>query len=139
MQKRSSSLIAAVVAGCLFIGLAASALAADATGTWKWTTQGRQGGQGREFTLKLKADGEKLTGTLSTPGRQGGQSRDTAIEDGKVKGDEISFTITREMNGNKVVTKYSGKVTADAIKGKIESERNGQAQSRDWEAKKEAK
>jgi hypothetical protein len=27
-------------------------------------------------------------------------------------------------------------VTADAIKGKIESERNGQPQSRDWEAKR---
>jgi hypothetical protein len=139
MQIRTSSFIAAALAGCLFLGLAASAVAADATGTWKWSTAGRQGGQGRESTLKLKVDGDKLTGTLSTPGRQGGQAREAAIEDGKVKGDEISFAISRDVNGTKMTVKYSGKVTAETIKGKIESERNGQAQSRDWEAKREAK
>ena len=88
------------------------------------------------MTLKLKADGEKLTGTLSSPGRDG-QATETAIADGKVKGDEVSFTVTREFNNNKMVSKYSGKVSADTIKGKIESERNGQPQSRDWEAKRE--
>jgi hypothetical protein len=139
MQKRNSSFIAAVLAGFLLVGLAISASAVDPTGTWKWTTPGRNGGQGREMTLKLKLDGDKLTGTIATPGRQGGQSRDTAIEDGKVKGDEISFSVTREFNGNKMTTKYSGKVSGDTIKGKTESERNGQPQSRDWEAKKEAK
>lgn len=36
-----------------------------------------------------------------------------------------------------MTTKYSGTVTADTIKGKAESERNGQPQSRDWEAKRE--
>jgi hypothetical protein len=35
-----------------------------------------------------------------------------------------------------MVSKYNGKVSADAIKGKIESERNGQPQTRDWEAKR---
>lgn len=33
--------------------------------------------------------------------------------------------------------KYSGKVSVDTIKGKAESERDGQPQSRDWEAKRE--
>ena len=50
---------------------------------------------------------------------------------------EISFQVTREMNGNKVTTKYTGKVNGDTIKGKSESQRDGQAQSRDWTAKKE--
>ena len=89
------------------------------------------------MTLKLKAEGEKLTGTLITPGRQGGDPRETAIGDGKVKGDEISFTVTREFNNNKMVQKYNGKVSADTIKGKTEFERNGETQSRDWEAKRE--
>ena len=31
---------------------------------------------------------------------------------------------------------YNGKITADAIKGKTEFERNGEAESRDWEAKR---
>jgi len=59
-----------------------------------------------------------------------------ASENGKIKGDEISFTVTREFNGNKRTMKYNGKITADAIKGKTEFERNGEAQSRDWEAKR---
>jgi hypothetical protein len=138
MQIRSSSFIAAAMAGFLLLGVAAAS-AADASGTWKWSTPGRNGGQARETTLKLKADGEKLTGTVSSPGRQGAQARETAIENGKVKGDEISFSVTREFNGNKMTQKYSGKVAADTIKGKIEFDRNGEAQSRDWEAKKEAK
>ena len=33
--------------------------------------------------------------------------------------------------------KYSGKLAGDTIKGKMEFDRNGEATSRDWEAKRE--
>lgn len=118
------------------MGLVATAGAADATGKWTWSTPARGGGQARETTLTLKVEGTKLTGTISSPGRAGAAARETAISDGKVTGDEISFSVTRTAGGNTMTQKYSGKVSADSIKGKIESERNGQAQSRDWEAKK---
>ena len=108
---------------------------ADPSGTWTWTAPGRNGGADRKMTLKLKVEGDKVTGTLSTPG-QGGEETKSEIENGKIKGDEISFTVTREFNGNKRTMKYNGKITADAIKGKTEFERNGEAQSRDWEAKR---
>jgi len=62
---------------------------------------------------------------------------DTEIKDGKVKGDEITFNVVREFNNNKMTSKYTGKVTTDTIKGKIETERNGQTNSRDWTAKRE--
>jgi hypothetical protein len=90
------------------------------------------------MTLTLKAEGEKLTGTLTSPGRQGGDPVKTEIADGKVKADEVSFSVTREFNGTKMTSKYNGKVTADAIKGKTERERNGETTSSDWEAKREA-
>ena len=123
----------------LTLGAASQALAADATGTWTWTRPARAGGgDPAKMTLTLKADGEKLTGTLTSPGRQGGEPTKTEISEGKVKADEVSFSVTREFNGNKMTSKYSGKVTADTIKGKTESERNGETQSRDWEAKREA-
>lgn len=122
---------------CAFLALSAvQAQAASATGTWTWEVPARQGGDPRKMTLKLKAEGEKLTGTVASPGRQGAEPRETAIADGKVQGDDISFTVTREYNGNKMVQKYNGKVSADAIKGKVEFERNGEKQSRDWEAKR---
>ena len=133
-MKLNKSLTSLIAIGILTVATAVQA--ADATGTWTWTRAGRNGGSEQKMTLKLKADGEKLTGTLSAPNRQG-ENTDTAIADGKVKGDEVSFTVTREFNNNKMVAKYSGKVSDDAIKGKIESERNGETQSRDWEANKQ--
>ena len=58
-----------------------------------------QNGTTRESTLKLKQDGDKLTGKIS-----GRNNTETDIEDAKISGDTISFTVTREINGNKFVT-----------------------------------
>lgn len=106
-----------------------AALAADATGTWKWTVE--RNGNTFEQTLKLKQDKEKLTGSMI--GRQGNE---TEIEDGKVADNTVTFTVTREFNGNKFVIKYEGKLTDDTIKGESKFERNGETQSRPWEAKR---
>ncbi len=103
----------------------------DPTGTWKWTVE--FGGQSREVTLKLKLEGDKLTGALV--GREG---RETPIQDAKFKDREISFKVVREREGRKMTSTYSGKVGRNAIKGKIEFERDGQTQSRDWQAKRAA-
>ncbi len=138
MQSKSRSIVSvlsAVTFALVFLGFMAQA--ADIAGTWSWTTPGRQGGEPRKTTLKLKVEGEKLTGALITTNRQG-EPQETAISEGKVKGNEISFQVVREFNNNRMVTKYSGKVEGDTIKGKIEFERNGETMSRDWEAKREA-
>ena len=122
------------LAACVALMAAGTASAQDKkpeiTGTWKSSFTNNQDGQVRESTFKLKAEGEKLTGTVS------GRNNDTPIAEGKIKGEEISFQVTREFNGNKFVTKYSGKVSGDTIKGKSESERDGQTRTRDWIAKR---
>ena len=132
MERNLKSIVHWAV--CLIFALSVLARAedkkADPTGTWKWSFTG-QNGQTRETTLKLKLDGDKLTGTIS------GRGGETAIAEAKVKGDEISFQVTREFQGNKMTQKYNGKLSGDTIKGKMEFERDGQAQSRDWEAKRE--
>ncbi|HAM74004.1 MAG TPA: hypothetical protein DCM86_20455 [Verrucomicrobiales bacterium] len=117
---------------------AADGKASDAAGTWTWTVPGRNGGPERKSTLKLAVDGEKLTGKVTSPGRGGnGTPTETAIEDGKIKDGEVSFKVNREFNGNKFIAAYKGKLEGDSIKGKIEIERDGEKQSRDWEAKRE--
>ncbi|MFO0959591.1 MAG: hypothetical protein U0800_19505 [Isosphaeraceae bacterium] len=118
------------VLGLGAISVRAASAKAEVTGTYKWTTE--RNGQSWETTLKLKQDGDKLTGTVS--GRQGGN--DTAIEDAKVNGDEVSFKVTREFNGNKMVQKFKAKVTGDSMKGTIEFERDGNTMTRDFEAKR---
>jgi hypothetical protein len=87
------------------------------------------------MSLQLKVDGQKVMGTLTSPGRDGTPTK-TEIGGGKLIDGEVSFTVIREFNGNKMIQNYKGKVTADALKGKIEFERNGEKQSRDWEAKR---
>jgi hypothetical protein len=108
---------------------------ADPNGTWTSSQPGRNGGAARVSTFKLKVEGDKLTGTVTSPGRQGAEPTAVKIENGKVKADEISFDVTREVNGNKMTRKYSGKISGDAIKGKVEFERNGETQSQDWAAR----
>ena len=105
---------------------------AKVDGTWKWSFT-TQDGQTRESTAKLKQEGEKVTGTVS--GRQG---NDTEIKDGKLdKEGNLSFTVEREFNGNKMTQKFHGKVEGDTIKGKIETKRgDGESREREWEAKR---
>jgi len=83
--------------------------AAGVDGKWVAQVPGR-GGQTRETTFTFKADGTKLTGTVS--GMQG----EVPIADGKINGDEISFTQTFEAQGNSIKVIYTGKVSGDEIK-----------------------
>jgi len=95
-----------------------AAFAADVTGKWSYEMQGRNGAM--TGTINLKADGSTLTGTVS------GRAGDTEISNGKVDGDNISFDVVREFNGNKMTMKYIGTVTADGIKFKVEREGGGE-------------
>ena len=144
MHRKFAILTKVAFCAVLALGGISTASAEDkapsATGNWTWTVPGRNGGEERKMSLTLTQAGEKLTGKLSSPGRDGAAARETEIADGSVKGADVKFSVTREFNGNKMVSKYSGKVSADAITGKVESkDRDGNDQSRDWTAKKEAK
>jgi hypothetical protein len=111
------------------VGIARADDKPNPTGTWKWTVE--VNGEKRDQTLKLKLDGDKLTGAMV--GRDG---KDLVIDDGKFKVGEVSFTVTRERNGQKFMTKYTGKVDGDTLKGKAEFERDGKAETREFEAKR---
>jgi hypothetical protein len=129
MTRFLSSVLGLLALGFVTTVALADDKKADATGTWKWSVE--RNGQTFETTLKLKQDGDKLTGTIT--GRQGNE---TAIEEGKVKDGEVTFKVVREFNGNKITFDYKGKLDGDMIKGKTEFEREGEKMSRDWEAKR---
>ena len=115
----------------VFVGLVGPVMAADnPTGTWKWTAS--LGGQDREQTLTLKLEGDKLKGSM--PGRDNAV---TQISDGSFKDNKVSFSVTREFNGQKRTTKYNGTLSGDTITGKSERERDGQTTSTDWVAKRQ--
>jgi len=85
------------------------AWASDLNGKWVAQVPGRDG-QTRETTFNFKVEGSKLTGTVS--GRQG----DNAISNGEIKGDDVSFTVVANFNGNEVKLLYKGKVSGDDLK-----------------------
>ena len=123
-------LLAMGMAFLLIAGTVQAAEKPDPTGTWKWSVTFND--MKRDFTLKLKLDGDKLTGAML-----GRNNQETAIEEASFKDGEVAFSVTRERNGQKFTTKYKGKVDGDTINGKSEGMRDGQTQSRDWEAKRE--
>ena len=85
------------------------ASAADISGNWKGTAEGPNGAIERSFTFKQ--DGSKLTG--ETTSEYTGKS---AITDGKVEGDTLSFSITASFQGEERKLTYKGKITGDTIK-----------------------
>ena len=104
--------------------------AADASGKWTAEMQGRNGNT-MTVTMNLKADGGKLTGTVS------GRNGDTEISDGKVDGDNVSFTVVREFNGNQFKQNYTGKLDGDTIHFTITTEGGmGRGRERKMDAKR---
>jgi hypothetical protein len=111
----------------LTAAFALTASAADVSGTWKATAEGPNGSMERTFVFKV--DGNKLTGetTSSMVGK-------STITDGKVDGDNVTFTIDVKFQDNEMKLNYKGKVTGNEIHFTVESPQGGQAI--EWHAKK---
>jgi hypothetical protein len=97
-----------------FALLCASALtAADLTGNWKGVAEGPQGTIERSFTFKQ--EGTKLTGETSSE-----FTGKSTINDGKVEGDNVTFSIVANFQGNETKLNYKGKISGDEIKLDVE-------------------
>ncbi len=88
-----------LVTAFMVMAMTVISFAGDITGNWKGTVMDQF-----EINYTFKVDGEKLTGSSKGP-----DGTDTAIKDGVVKGDDITFSL--DIMG-----------TATPIKGKIKSD-----------------
>jgi hypothetical protein len=104
---------------CLMAIFACTASAADISGNWKGTAETPNGTVERTFVFKV--DGHKLTG--ETNSARFGKS---TIEDGKVDGDDLSFSLTVNVQGTEGKVVYKGKVDGDTIKFTVELQALGQ-------------
>jgi uncharacterized protein (DUF2147 family) len=100
-MKRASSASAFLIAA-LAMGAAS---AADIDGTWVGMV-----GQS-EITFELKAEGEKLTGTLNNAAQPGA----TELKDGKIKGADVSFHVLRTLNEAETKVQWTGKLAGDEL------------------------
>jgi hypothetical protein len=97
-----------ILAACLVVGLAASGFAQSVAGKWTGEQQGRGGTQ--PVTLDLKADGNKLTGTMTTG------ENSTAIQEGMLMdGGKVMFKTTQSRNGNEVTISFNGEMKGDEL------------------------
>lgn len=101
--------------GILFLLLATAAWAADVTGTWKGDVSSPDGNT-FSLTYTLKQDGTKLTGTVLGP-----QGDPLPLDNGKVEGDKISFSVKVDMNGGMVFSS-EGTIKGDEITLKTKAE-----------------
>ncbi|MBI3469729.1 MAG: hypothetical protein HY013_00045 [Candidatus Solibacter usitatus] len=124
MQRKRVICLAAMA-----VLFAMGALAADVGGKWVAQVPGR-GGQTRETTFNFKADGDKLTGTMSS------MAGDVEIKDGKISGDSLSFKVNLEFGGNAVTLLFEGKVSGGEIK--FTRKREGAEQVQEFTAKRGA-
>jgi len=129
MKIKSLRTLAMALGAVCFLTVAA--LAADPTGTWTWSTPGRNGGPARTTTLTLAVKDGVLTGSLA-----GGRGGPTDISDASVKDDTVTFSVTRSMGGNSVTTKYTATLSGDTLKGTIElpGMNGGDPRKTDWTA-----
>lgn len=144
-----------------FLALA-STQAEDRSGLWNWTTPGQNGGLDRIYNLRLKVEGSAISATVLSPNRTNDTFTETVIQDAKIEGDTISFTLSRQArratnapaattetatpvantagrnrNANRTVTptKYVGTFRGSSIEGTIESPaRGGKTTTNVWHA-----
>ena len=88
----------------LFLMAVMALVAADVSGAWKGTLETPMGAM--ELTANLKVDGGAVTGTINF------MDNPLKIENGKLDGDKISFTVNPEFG----TMTYKGTVSGDEMK-----------------------
>jgi hypothetical protein len=105
-------------------GLVARGADNDPNGTWTWTTPREK------IKVTLKVEGDKVAGAMI---RKNGE--ELKIENGTFKDGEVAFDVLgKTPGGQRMLHKYQGKVTGDAIKGKVRIEFSDHTVGGDWKA-----
>jgi len=106
---------------CVF-GVVAVAIAQSVDGKWVGEVQGGRGPQA--VALTLKADGGKLSGSLT-----GGRGGDVAIDNGTISGSTLKFQTKQQGRAGEVVLNWTGTLKGDEIAmSRMAQGREGQPQ-----------
>ena len=132
MNRRTAILAILTVTAFAPFSRAADEAKPDVNGTWKWSLTTPNGDE-ISISAKLKQEGDKVTGTY-----YGRNNTESPIKDGKLTGNELKFSVVRDINGGQITMNYSGKVEGDKITGKSEFKMQDQdARTMDWKATRE--
>ena len=100
------------------------------TGEWAWTMETPNGPV--TAALVLKQEGDKVSGKF-----QRDETRWLEIENGKVTGNEFSWTVKRDRpNGETITYQMTGKLEGDTITAKATTKLDGNDAMSEWTAKR---
>ena len=120
----------ALVLGVCGLAGAADDKVVDPVGTWKCEYE--IGGQQRTSTLKIKKEGDNLTGTMSWPDQDGTKLKDLKLKDGT-----LTFSAERKLMDNTFTVEYKLTIDGDKLKGKGAAEFGGEKREWDIEGKRQ--
>jgi len=83
---------------------------ANAAGHWRWRSPAANSA---DVELTLSQTFQRVEGTPQVGGRRG------RMEQGRMRGDEIRFILTVEVDGRPLRQEYSGRVSGETINGKV--------------------
>ncbi len=101
-----------IALSAMLLGVLTSLLvAADISGKWSGKSE-----EGPEWVFNFKADGAKLTGTMV-----GSDGKERPINDGKLEGDALSFSVDSEWQGMAIKLVMKGKVSGEKINLRVDT------------------
>ena len=107
--------------------LAGPVSAQDISGVWEISWETPRGAQTVAFTFAQ--DGTALTGSAEmTMGRRGGggETRTVDVTEGKVEGDDVSFTMIMGGGQRSFTLSFTGSVDSDTMEGMVTNPRGGE-------------
>jgi hypothetical protein len=103
---------------------------APVAGVWRWELP--MSGKPLAYELKLEQKYQAITGSASVGGR------DVKLQNARLRGDEIRFAFTAEVNGSPVKHEFTGKVAGNAAIGSARLSGARLQGQHDWSAQREA-
>jgi SAM-dependent methyltransferase len=101
---------------------------ANVAGRWFWSIPSATGRE--HFTMRLEQQFQEIRGKVTIEGKR------VSIGDAELKGDQLSFGVSYKSQGQKTVTRFSGHVTGDTIKGGLQIQGRPSEGIQDWIAKR---
>ena len=104
----------------LSVGAQEARAQVDITGTWELSWETQRGAT--TSTVNFEQDGDTFTGTAQMAmggrgGGAGGGTREIEITDGKVDGDQITFSMAMGRGERSFTFTFAGTVDGDAMEG----------------------
>lgn len=105
--------LARIAGSVVLLGIMTSLLlGADVNGKWSGKSE-----EGPAWVFNFKTDGAKLAGTMA-----GADGKERPINEGKLEGDDLSFSVDSEWQGNAIKLVMKGKVAGEKINLRVDTD-----------------